>query len=415
MAKLYRYMSIYEFLKMSVGTEIHPITDYSKTKKTSSKGICFLGEKSFDPDDYFRETPEACKFFLGGIVSKDILVEFELKNPEDVKESIGVYNTVGEIPEYWLESYDKNKINPLRYKIAIGNSFEDDDWEQYNIKTISENPKNLLKKIVNKRHDEFNPSVDTLEDWCSEFSAICEGNDGWYIERDEKEKTLKLAFGNLYSTDGDHEKFSLSFKQVASEQTYHSLSGKSFESASYSFKLNGTIPQSWEKLAKDFEALTERQTSSKQPYIADTPTGIIKDNEFSQLNKHSRITALCEYAILKAMFPDLMKQYNLNFVSSHPNTIFETIGIEPISNERQLSATEFYHLNIYNSNGNFEYGIPNTDILFRIPSKVKTTSELYRETLEEQADILGKDTMAHKLSSRLKEISTTKDEFYQGE
>lgn len=418
MAKLYRYMSIYEFLKMSIGNKIQPLSDYSKTKKTSSKGICFLGEKSFDSDDYFRETPESCRSFLGGIVSKDILVEFELENPEDITESFGVYDTVGKIPEYWLESYDKNKITPLRYKIAKGSSFEEDEWEEYNDKNIDKNPKDLLKRIVDKRHSEFRPSIDTLEDWCSEFSAICPGNDGWYVERNEKDKTLKLSYGNLYSIDSNHEKFSLSFKQESTLQACHPTSGREFETGNYTFEVSGDIPQSWETLVKDFEELTEKQTTSSKAHISNTPIGRINDNEFSQLNKHSRIIALCEYAILKEMFPDLMNQYRLDFVPSNPNTIFETVGIEAHSGEKSTSVAEFNTLNIHGENGDVEYSVHNVgtnEILFRTPAKFKSVSELGKETLEEQPDILSKDEIFHKLFNRSKEIETEKDESYQGE
>lgn len=417
MTKLYRYMSIYEFLKMSIGEEIQPINNCSKTKRTNSKGVCFLGEKTFDSEDFQRQTPEACISFLGGIVSNDILVEFEIKKLEDISESFGEYASVDKIPEYWLESYNKKKLTPLRYKIAIGQYFEEDDWEKYNEIDIEKGPKDILKRIVEKRHNESYPSVTTLEDWCSEFSAIYPDNEGWYIEKNLKEGTMKLAFGNLYSTDSEHEKFSLCFTQESIEEGYHPTLKRKVKIANYNFKLSNNIPREWETLKEDFEKVAEKQILSERAYVANATRERIKDNEFSRLGGNSRIVTLCKYSMLKYMYPDLMDKYKLNFDASYPSDIFESIGIESIFSEKQISVIKFDSLEIYNNNGKVEYSINNFNknkILLGEPIRFKSTLGLNRETLEEQEDILSKDEMLKKLLNRTREIEEAKDEQYRG-
>ena len=120
MKKLYRYMSLAEFYKYSAGLEI--IGKKHFKARTSSTGVCFLGEKtpaigesytySFDPED--------CYGFLAGIVSKDVLVEFETE--VEVREGVGVYAEpqggywdLMSIPEYSVDSYSRDTFRATAY------------------------------------------------------------------------------------------------------------------------------------------------------------------------------------------------------------------------------------------------------------------------------------------------------------
>ena len=124
--KLYRYMSIREFTKMDSFCEIE---GHSHNARTSSEGVCFLGG-STDVDGV-QYTPENCYAFLEGIVSGDILVEFE--TDETVSESTGVYCNPStwetmSIIEYCVPSYSRNTFIPKRYCIP-------DEWNRFNLGT----------------------------------------------------------------------------------------------------------------------------------------------------------------------------------------------------------------------------------------------------------------------------------------
>ena len=96
--KLYRYMSIEEFIKMCGGIHLTYTKDPTRKTRSNSKGFCFIGENTtftvyyeteegFESEDY-TFTPERCYDFLSGIVSRDMLVEFQATNNIDVFERI---------------------------------------------------------------------------------------------------------------------------------------------------------------------------------------------------------------------------------------------------------------------------------------------------------------------------------------
>lgn len=130
--KIYRYMSMKEFFLMD---SFKTITGKAYHKaRTESEGVCFLGEDTAfcvlmddgDPDGEQLEyhfNPVQCWEFLGGIVSRDVLVEFEA--PEDaLTVSSGTYarpfsgmwdEECIEITEYCARSYNREQFVPLRY------------------------------------------------------------------------------------------------------------------------------------------------------------------------------------------------------------------------------------------------------------------------------------------------------------
>ena len=88
--KLYRYMSIEEFIKMSSGLDMKPYcVDFGKFgAKTNSEGFCFLGETITTESGQIISPEEMLSYGFQGIVSQDVLVEFETTEDIAVKERI---------------------------------------------------------------------------------------------------------------------------------------------------------------------------------------------------------------------------------------------------------------------------------------------------------------------------------------
>ena len=132
---VYRYMSNKEFNKVTAGVTLVNNNSF-KGNKTNSKGFCFLPEKvsfySYAQETEVTLTAQECYEFLEGIVSRDVLVEFETE--EELEESSGVYadpltdewgaNIV--IDELCTITYDRDTFIPKRYCIP-----GDDIW--YNV------------------------------------------------------------------------------------------------------------------------------------------------------------------------------------------------------------------------------------------------------------------------------------------
>lgn len=123
--KVYRFMSFKEFNKMLAGVPI--VGRKSFNARTSSSGICFLPEvvkfNSSDGEEY-EFCPSACFCFLNGIVSSDVLVEFE--TDREFQESYGIYaDPCGSyydcicIRELCIPEYDREILIPLRYCVDV--------------------------------------------------------------------------------------------------------------------------------------------------------------------------------------------------------------------------------------------------------------------------------------------------------
>lgn len=140
--KVYRYMSWGEFNKMAAGLEIVGKRHYNAN--TTSTGICFLPEtvtwSSFDGEGYidYSQRAEECLNFLSGIVSDDVLVEFEADSTR-LTETCGQYadpcicewGAYISITEYCAPSYSRDSIRPLRY--ALVDAIRDTcDWYGFN-------------------------------------------------------------------------------------------------------------------------------------------------------------------------------------------------------------------------------------------------------------------------------------------
>lgn len=126
--KYYRYMSMVEFFGFLNEEEISPLRTFENCNTGEKEGMCFLGEEtkfdSFGEEKIFR--PEDCLHFLNGLVSVDVLVEFETNVP--IKETWGRYanpftsgwdDTVI-INEYRVDSYSSKDFKPTRFCLPSG-------------------------------------------------------------------------------------------------------------------------------------------------------------------------------------------------------------------------------------------------------------------------------------------------------
>lgn len=144
--KVYRFMSLKEFDLMSAGVPMVHRNSF-RHNRTNSEGFCFLPETvkgtfidyEVEEDYSVEYTPAEFFAFLDGIVSPDVLVEFEVDS-ENLVESYGVYsgyswNSYTHIMEYCAKTYDRDSFVPLRY--AVSNSRyprndEDFTWYTFN-------------------------------------------------------------------------------------------------------------------------------------------------------------------------------------------------------------------------------------------------------------------------------------------
>ena len=124
MAKFYRYMSLAEMSKLSWGLDI--VGKKYFNARTDSEGVCFLSESTLVEDGEYSSDFSAidCYRFLQGIVSPDMLVEFEAQ--VELEEACGVYANPFtsdwydyiSIKEYNLPIYNRDTMIPLRYTLG---------------------------------------------------------------------------------------------------------------------------------------------------------------------------------------------------------------------------------------------------------------------------------------------------------
>lgn len=131
--KFYRFMSMKEFNKMSSGNDIIGKKSF-EAYRTTSTGVCFLSEQTLCKDDDHKATinVEKAYDFLYGIVSNDIVVEFESR--QEMTESYGIYASIFGantmiVTEYCVPSYNRENMIPVRYGTIDDWSIE---WHPFN-------------------------------------------------------------------------------------------------------------------------------------------------------------------------------------------------------------------------------------------------------------------------------------------
>ena len=321
MAKYYRYMSVFEFIRMSLGDEIRPFIDYSSAYLTTSKGVCFLGDHSFDENDGEKNSMQAIREYIKDCVSDHILVEFESTDSADIHESFGKYPRK-RLPEYWTESYDLKRMIPTKYKIAIAPDIDKCEWIDYNRDAVLQNPKAVLGQIANQRRIHKKTELTDLEDWCCELSLLSDDNNGWYIEKDANNKTVTLAYGDLKERKPN---FSLSFTQESSDALYEGL--RKYSIGNYSWKISGDIPDTWKDLDERLEKISKNQSDSMLYYARSAEPNTICDYDYSLMMPCFRISQLMKYSMLKTIYPDIIDQYDINLDKTYSGRIIEPLGL----------------------------------------------------------------------------------------
>ena len=132
--KVYRFMSNREFHALSMGQIMIPENLFHNNMKTTSKGFCFLPESVIlHRKGQDSEMPAGqCICFLDGIVSEDVLVEFEAPDGY-FRVANGIYadpycDGLMWINELCCDTYSKDLLVPTRYATIY---FHDLTWHPY--------------------------------------------------------------------------------------------------------------------------------------------------------------------------------------------------------------------------------------------------------------------------------------------
>ena len=297
--KLYRYMSVWEFIRMSRGEEIKPYV-YGFKADTGSKGLCFIGEKTLveapESTEYF--SPLRCLKFLEGIVNDEMLVEFEIQDTDAVQTSWGKYsNPFNEawgstinITEYCMMSYQKDTLVPTRYLFPIRSRSEDDFIEyedgKIDVRSIIEQaPKDSLIKFS------LLPQIPDGKGFWSEVYYVEPGigeertNDEW--------KKLRLVYGDLATGE----------EQYSMEMVLDSVDMST--GAKYvRFVLSEDCPPSWEGLVDDFRGFigesadgTYWKSFDTEKWFKDFFKFVALCTAYPELEKHYRLFEKNSYTL----------------------------------------------------------------------------------------------------------------------
>jgi hypothetical protein len=150
MAKVYRYMSVKE-LKMIMNGEtvVGQLQEDVRSSTDNKANVCFLSQqtkfKAIGEDHVY--TPEQCYEFLGGIVSDEILVEFETSAAFEYgygryASPYGFGSSSIYINEYYVPEYSSKDFTILRY----GTPGYDFKWNKYSRLAIALRP--LTMKVA---------------------------------------------------------------------------------------------------------------------------------------------------------------------------------------------------------------------------------------------------------------------------
>lgn len=172
-------MSINEFLKLMSGEKLTNTNKFSMNR-TDSEGFCFLGEETAFQHGYDHEEGQiltydalSCLQFLKGIVSDEILVEF---NPSEsaikkLHEGTGIYSDpqgdYGDlicITEYSTTEYDKDAFNPNRIVAFPG--IEDKYSFSKALDQIKDEDLEIIYPFINQAQIEMNKSKQSCRNYC---------------------------------------------------------------------------------------------------------------------------------------------------------------------------------------------------------------------------------------------------------
>lgn len=206
--KLYRYMSIEEFVKISTGMDMKAYHSHFDKVATSSEGFCFIGETTHVPTidgETIEFTPQECLQFLDSIVDAEVLVEFEADDEIDIKEGWGRYTNpfvteMMRVKEYSLMEYTEKTLIPKRYIFNPQVYDYNNVWEEFS-KEKDYDIRELINKLFSERmaknenirldygrnsnNFKFLPSVPNTDK-----------NEVWRVHYDDSNKIFSLVYGN---------------------------------------------------------------------------------------------------------------------------------------------------------------------------------------------------------------------------
>ena len=127
--KVLRFMSKEEATKLFFGERLVNNTDHSKSNNSMSKGFCF----------WIGDNPKDAFMYLGGIVSQDICVVFDI-DVKDCMYSFGIYADIysddffatTKKKEICVSAYSVSNFKPLCAYLPICEGL---DWEKFSFET----------------------------------------------------------------------------------------------------------------------------------------------------------------------------------------------------------------------------------------------------------------------------------------
>lgn len=308
-------MTIDEFIRMAIGRKIEPYLQEFENALTSSKGLCFLGEETVIEDDEHKKifNPQSCYKFLRGIVSSEVLVEFELEDVEKVTESFGRYanpfNDDGHsyvyAKEYCMPSYDKKTLIPKRYAFGdekFVNFFEYDE-ENIDINKIIEHTENndilrysLLKQIPK----------------CKGFWTEIVYNDPGIDEERTNVNWIRerLVYGDIITRQ---EQFSIDMvldsTEVLESDVDVLFSNSTNSDKLVRFVINGECPPACEKLFTDFIC------NLKKVHLKNGIT--VEDGTFRKDYSEELFKKFWNLIALTMVYPDVADLYKLCLIKNN--------------------------------------------------------------------------------------------------
>ena len=242
--KLYRYMSIVEFVKMSSGMDMKPFHMRFNPGATISKGFCFLGRKTFGRThgphaQEYHFNPLECLTFMSNVVDDEVLVEFEADDNIDMGYGYGFYNNPHDseksmtINEYYLLDYDKSKLKPQRFILGPSLNPNENKWidfsneEEYDIRSL------MNQLIQEKGYVSFDRKAMRKLGFLPSVPNTSE-NEMWRVIDDYDHREIILMYGN----------------PITNENRF----GMMFNVDSKVFAFGGKTPEAWKPLKELYDS-----------------------------------------------------------------------------------------------------------------------------------------------------------------
>jgi hypothetical protein len=228
-------MSFEELNKIMQGETLsHPVNWSEEGNASTSSGFCFLGEKtSFKVKDgrVISYDPIECYSFLSGIVTEQVLVEFELVDDNAIKIAENCRyadpSTTGEhdyiyIKEYYINEYNSEILKPLRINIGFGYSYSNfiHNW------ILIKDENGYISKITEKYKKYYSLyNLNNLEEYMYHKSA--EESEEYFDKVNKYRKEIFELKKELYNIDpGKRKNTKLLYRYMSFEEAEKLMNGE---------------------------------------------------------------------------------------------------------------------------------------------------------------------------------------------